>query len=359
MDAEVGGERQAAGELQAPDLADRPAPADDRQRALVEVAERARWLPARRARSPWPRGRLLDRDRREARAAACRRAPGCDAMSPITEISGWPGTVRSGSTSMRPPRSVLRAGGLRRALRSAAPRAPRRPRSPSGWRSARSCRPPRSSRRARRSPWPARPRARSRRARPARSAALAESDSLNGASTRSPASSRITRESSGSMRAKSRFRESWRATASAPAISTPVGPPPIDAKVSHSLARVRVRRPARPPRTRRRCGSRRSTASASVFSPHDDVLPLVLAEVGRLRAARDDQAVVADPLAAVEHDLPPLGVDVRHLGHQHVDVGCCALSAAADRRRRNRPSTRRRPPPGRAAAGRGDGSCGR
>src|SRR3954451_19922932 len=46
MDAEVGGERRRARQLEAADLADRPAAADDRERALVEVPER-RFRPGR------------------------------------------------------------------------------------------------------------------------------------------------------------------------------------------------------------------------------------------------------------------------------------------------------------------------
>ena len=60
------------------------------------------------------------------------------------------------------------------------------------------------------------------------------------------------------------------------------------------------------------------------LEPARDVLPLVVAEVGGLRAAGDDQAVVVEPLAAVEDDLAPLGVDVGHLGHQHRGVGAAS-----------------------------------
>ena len=115
--AEVGEEGQPAGELQAPDLADRPAAADDRQRALVEVAGTASRRPARRARDRLGDVvRLLDRHRRQAgqrlaagpgQAARCRRSP----RSP-----DGPGNVRSGLTSIRPPRSVSAPGGPREHL---------------------------------------------------------------------------------------------------------------------------------------------------------------------------------------------------------------------------------------------------
>ena len=91
----------------APDLADRLAPADDGQRALVEVAERRgrpRPALADRLRDVV---RLLDRDRRQpgerlavgpAQARRRRRSP---------RSRDGRARVRSGLTSMRPPRSVL------------------------------------------------------------------------------------------------------------------------------------------------------------------------------------------------------------------------------------------------------------
>ena len=94
----------------------------------------------------------------------------------------------------------------------------------------------------------------------------------------------------------------------------------MTAKVSHSRSGFGIRGPFR-------LLERAEDAVAQVdrvgqrLQPARDVLPLVVAEVGRLRAARDDEAVVADPLAAVEHDLPPLDVDVHHLVHQHVVFG--------------------------------------
>ena len=102
--AQVGRERQRAGQLEAADLADRSPAADHRQRALVEVLE---WsLRAGRAvRDPLRDvPRLLDGHRREAgkRPSA---GPACEATSPITEISGCPGSAQSEPTSSRPPRS--------------------------------------------------------------------------------------------------------------------------------------------------------------------------------------------------------------------------------------------------------------
>ena len=46
-----------------------------------------------------------------------------------------------------------------------------------------------------------------------------------------------------------------------------------------------------------------------------------MAEVGGLRAGRDDQAVVVQAFTPVEHHLASVGIDVRDLGHEHVHVG--------------------------------------
>jgi hypothetical protein len=53
------------------------------------------------------------------------------------------------------------------------------------------------------------------------------------------------------------------------------------------------------------------------------LLPVVVAEVGGLPAAGDDQAVVIEAVAAVEDHLPSLGVDLGDLGHQ--DRGVMAV----------------------------------
>ena len=117
--AEVG--ERTAGRPQsssAADLADRPA-RGRRPRARPCRGSwngRARPGPARRG-SPWPRGGPAGSPPSRARAAACRAGPSRAATSPITEISGCPGTVRSGLTSMRPA-----AVGARRRLRGRARR---------------------------------------------------------------------------------------------------------------------------------------------------------------------------------------------------------------------------------------------
>ena len=61
--------------------------------------------------------------------------------------------------------------------------------------------------------------------------------------------------------------QSLAVTASSPAISTPVGPPPMTTKVSHSAGSAGSSlRSASSNAPKKRL--RRSTASASVFSPH-------------------------------------------------------------------------------------------
>ena len=81
--------------------------------------------------------------------------------------------------------------------------------------------------------------------------------------------------------------------ASAPAISTPVGPPPMTAKVSHSLARPSVG-------SRSACSNApkmrlRSHGVGERLQPARARPPTRRAEVGRLRPPHsDDQAVVAD-----------------------------------------------------------------
>ena len=62
------------------------------------------------------------------------------------------------------------------------------------------------------------------------------------------------------------------------------------------------------------------------------LLPFVVTEVGRLSPTGQDQAVVVEPLAAVEDDLTAIDVDIGHLGHQHAGVRL-ALEHLADRRR--------------------------
>jgi hypothetical protein len=61
-----------------------------------------------------------------------------------------------------------------------------------------------------------------------------------------------------------------------------------------------------------------------------DVPPLVVAEVGGLGPAGEDEAVVVEPFTAIEENLPPLDIDVRHLPHQDTGVRL-PLQVAPDR----------------------------
>ena len=87
-----------------------------------------------------------------------------------------------------------------------------------------------------------------------------------------------------------------------PAISTPVGPPPMTTKVSQASRARPGRCRARRARRRRSRGARMSNASASVFRPGRVRRPVVVAEVAVGRAGGDDQVVVGDALAVVEDD---------------------------------------------------------
>ena len=111
VNPEVGEEGRPARELQPPDLADRLAAADDRERSLVEVLERGRGPALATADRLGDVMGLLDRHRREAgeRLAVW---PGQGRAVADHGDLGLAGQRQSGLTSMRPPRSVLRPGGL-------------------------------------------------------------------------------------------------------------------------------------------------------------------------------------------------------------------------------------------------------
>ena len=63
-----------------------------------------------------------------------------------------------------------------------------------------------------------------------------------------------------------------------------------------------------------------------------ELLPFVVPEVRRLASRGDDQAVVVDPLPAVEHDLASVYVDVGDLRHQRRRI-CISLEHVPKRRR--------------------------
>ena len=234
----------------------------------------------------------------------------------MTEISGWPRTVRSGLIGMRPARSVLRADRAReRARRPARPERPP-PRPPSECRSARaspsvSIVTPRESIAVARTPWrtstpssvePARRLRRERLAERRQHAVTGvEQDDphLVRADAREVLCDRLPRQDrerarhldAGRAAADDRERQPLRAGLG---VGRPLG---LLERAEDPVAQVdRVRERLQPAR---------------------HVLPLVVAEVGRLHPAGEDQAVVADPLAALEDDLPLLDVEVHDLGHQH------------------------------------------
>ena len=106
-----------------------------------------------------------------------------------------------------------------------------------------------------------------------------------------------------SMCRKSRRRAYRRISATAPAISTPVGPPPTMTNVRKACRRTgSVSRSA--------CSNARSTrrrisnASSKALEPGGDRLPLVVPEVGMPRAGRDDQIVVREAVPIGEVHLP-------------------------------------------------------
>ena len=253
--------------------------------------------------------------------------PGCDAASPITEISGCPGSAAVGEDLRAGRRGRARRRSPRRARRRTAPRARRPPRSPSPPRCDATCRPARSATPA---ASIAVARAPSRTSTPSDASsrpAFADSFGLKAVSTRSPASSSTTRVSLGSKRVNW-CRRWWRAsTASCPATSTPVGPPPITTIVRKRCRRTVVLGPLGLLEGRQDLIAQRDRVRERLERERR-LLPLVVPEVRGVRAAGDDQAVVADLLAAVQRQLAPLGVDLGHLGHRHADVGLLAQHAA-------------------------------
>ncbi len=188
------------------------------------------------------------------------------ARSPTTLISGWPGRLRSGSTFTRPARShsaPVAAASMRPSGEAATPAAhtmhllAMRRAVPSGPLISR---PSPSMRVTIASTCTFTPRC--------SSCSLARWLSFSGmaCSTRGPPSSSSTSASAGTMRRNSPASV-WRAiSASVPAISTPVGPPPITTKVSRARRRtgsLSSSASSKASSTRRRI----SKASASVFRP--------------------------------------------------------------------------------------------
>ena len=173
---------------------------------------------------------------------------------------------------------------------------------------------------------------------------------------RSTASMSSMRASCGRIDRKSERSVSLAISPSAPASSTPVGPPPtsdeghpLPAPVGICLALRRLERDQDPAPDLRRVVDGLETRRVR--------RPVVVAEVAVPGAGRDDQRVVREVEAVTEPDLGAAGsipiaspsrtVVLRCL--RKIERSGCAMS----------PGDRRRSPPGRAAAGTGGGCVGR
>ncbi len=287
--------REEAREADALDVRDRLRPADGGEVALVDVAERRG-----RAGRGGARGRHARRSgpaaSRPARARATGRCPvaGLTAtMSPSASTSGCPASVRSGRTGIRPARSTSRPASAAsfparpEALTPAAQtvvRASTRWTAPVGDRIATES--PATSTTA----WPTSgvtPSCSSARS------ALCDSDGGNCASTRSAASTRRTRAARVSKERKSRRSASRASSAIWPAISTPVGPAPTTTNVSHASTPRRIGLDLR-----RLEGGQHPAADLERTLERLQLgrvrAPFVVAEVGVVRAAGDDQRVVGE-----------------------------------------------------------------
>ena len=211
---------------QPPELGDGARATDRRHEPLVEVAERLARQPATSSRMLRATGaRLLHRDRADAGQRRRARPSGVnDAMSPMTNSSGCPGTAQSGPTMTRPARVERHAQRRRQRARTHA-------RAPQHGAGVARVSPPT----ARRDASIASTRTPVRTSTPSSSScARARSDSggSNGVRMRSAISTSTTRTALRSSRLKSTATMSRDRSAIAPASSTPVGPPPTTTNVS-------------------------------------------------------------------------------------------------------------------------------
>ena len=147
--------------------------------------------------------------------------------------------------------------------------------------------------------------------------AFADSSSGNVDRMRGPASTRMTRVVRGSKRRKSRASVRPAISASAPASSTPVGPPPITTNV------VQARRTSgdvssSAASNARRIRRRMSSASPTVFSPGAKAAHLSLPKYAWVIPVASDQVVVVDVAALDEHALL---LDLDALDRTHEDGG--------------------------------------
>ncbi len=163
------------------------------------------------------------------------------------------------------------------------------------------------------------------------SCATARSDSSGGKDGRilGPASSKQMRADEGSIPRKSCLNTCFASSASAPASSTPVGPPPMTTKGEHVLAAV-LDRPALGALERRQHELPDRDRVAQGLEPGRGRHPSVVAEVRRLGTAGDDDVVPADFAAAGEVDAARVEIDALDVGHEDGGV-LLAAEDAADR----------------------------
>src|SRR6201993_4421265 len=256
------------------------------------------------------------------------------AVSPMTKISGRPGTRRSGPTRTRP------AGSASTPSQAAAGEAA----TPAAHITVRAViHSPSTSAPVASTVFTLRlintstPRAASE-----RSAAFERERGKVG-STRSAACTSTMRAVAGSNARNSRVRPCWASSAIAPASSTPVGPPPTMTKVSQAR---RSAPPAHSPAGRpppkndegdptpplrfvltalRRLEGKQKTAAnvervLDSFEARRCRCPIVVAEIAVPRTRGDDQEVICKPRLA-ERDLTQHWVHPGHFGQQHTHVG--------------------------------------
>ena len=114
-----------------------------------------------------------------------------------------------------------------------------------------------------------------------------------------------------------------------PASSTPVGPPPMTAKLRSSLASHRVLFALGELEGREHT---RADGESVVdrLEPRRDLLPGLVSEVRRLGAASENEKVPREDRAVDQVHLPPGQVDSRRFAHQDGDV-CLRSDNRADR----------------------------
>ena len=241
-------------------------------------------------------------------------------MSPSANTSGWPGSVRSGSTVTRPAgsRSAPVSSASRPArLEAVTPAAQTTVRV--GIRSASTVTLSLSM------PTTVRPASTVTPTRCSERAAFAESEGGNVVSTRSAASTSRMRAVRGSTLRKSRRSVSRASSAIWPAISTPVGPAPTTTNVSQASRRPRSGSASAASKALRR-RVRTTSALSSDFTSAACSRQLVVPEVRVARAAGDDERVVGerrrsrDAADRAEAQLSPLQIEPGDLGDQHADV---------------------------------------